>query len=77
MKEPMTLKEIIDNLGFDFRDLSLHSPSTSVGGVRWLAKGGRRVFGHWKLFRGHTPEQACYKLLDAINNHSHPSPPIT
>ena len=62
----MTLKEIIDNCGYHFRSLSFHTDG------RWIAKGGLKVFGHWKLFSSDTPEKACYKLLDALNKNLPP-----
>lgn len=57
----MNLKELIEACGFDFRSLSLHT------GGKWIAKGGLKVFGHWKLFNGETPEEAVEKLLKALH----------
>ncbi len=62
------LEELIEACGFDFRSLSNHTPKTSVGTPRWIAQGGKRLFGKWRLFVAKTPTEAVEKLRIALNN---------
>jgi len=68
-----TLEEAIEACGFDFRDLSQHSKRTSESThYRWLVKGGKRVFGKWRLFSGKTAIEAVAKLWLALNKNETP-----
>ena len=64
------LEELIEECGFDFRDLVQHSPRSKEGNIRWTAKGGLKKFGHWKLFSADTPKHAVEKLLKELNKKS-------
>jgi hypothetical protein len=39
---------------------------------RWLVKGGKRVFGKWRLFSGKTAIEAVAKLWLALNKNETP-----
>lgn len=68
--QQMSLKELIDNCGFHFRSLSLHTPKGPNSYPRWIVRGGIKKFGKWRLFGSSTPEHAVYKLLQALNEAS-------
>lgn len=60
----MTIGEMIEFLGDDFRELVYHSHRTSdPGSRRYVVKAGKRRLGHWMLVSGHTPEEALEKTI--------------
>lgn len=60
----MTIGEMIELLGDDFRDLIYHSHQTSdPRSRRWTVKVGKRRLGHWMMVTGHTPEEALEKAI--------------
>lgn len=64
----MTLKEMIEFLGDDFRDLVYHSYQTSdPRSRRWTVKVGKRRLGHWMVVTGHTPEEALEKAITKLH----------
>ena len=68
--EPNNLETLIEACGRGFRCLSLHSQKTSdIRSVRWIAKSGASVLPKSKLFSGHTPKEAVYKMLLELNSH--------
>lgn len=62
------LKELIEECGYGFRQLTLHTEYNTkretVGRV-WMAKAGKKSGGF--LVSGHSPEEAIQKLLNKLN----------
>lgn len=66
----MTLEELITSMGYDFRELSFHTPKTSESYAKYSAKGGKNKLGHWTIKNGRTPLEAVLKLKNALEAYA-------
>ncbi len=65
------LSDLIESCGYDFRQLTYHSPTSAESkGCKYQVKGGLSKLGHWMITSGWTPEEAVAKLWIAINKKS-------